>query len=45
MEENKECTCECAKKLKQENKRLKKIIEELVKENKKLRQFIGVYEV
>ena len=45
MEENKECTCECAKKLKEENKKLKKIIKDLEEENKKLRQFIGVYEV
>ena len=42
MEENKECTCECDKKLKEENKRLKKKIEELEKENKNLRGFVGV---
>ena len=35
------CNCENVKKLKEENKKLKKIIEELAKENKKLREFIG----
>lgn len=33
--------CECASKLKEENKRLRKKLKELEAENEKLRKFIG----
>ena len=42
MEESKECVCECTKKIKEENKRLRKKLKDLEEENKKLREFIGV---